>query len=342
MSALARAPLFETRLHAVSPFGPVLTGGVIAAALFAGYAALAACFGQPMLTPGPENVEVDTAAWAAFVQSLIFAAALTMPELGRRQWLRALPELEQTLDSDGQAAAGAIAAGPPRRAGWSSLAAFLAGAVVGFAFNGWVMTAADIDPAGYVRSVGLWFLLVSPLLFGLGARAALQLRNDERAIAELVASHLAVGVDRLEALEVYGRLATRNALSWLVMAAIILLFFVFSTPIAVSVGSLILSLAAGAYAFASTVAPVVRAATALRNAALVRVRTQIAAAGEAALKGEGAVALSELTAYEAWLQARPVWPISAPVTRRLALYGLIPVLAWFGAAAAELALDRIA
>ena len=51
--------------------------------------------------------------------------------------------------------------------------------------------------------------------------------------------------------------------------------------------------------------------------------------------------LSELIAYEGWLEKRPVWPISAPITRRLALYGFIPILAWFGAAAAELLLEGL-
>jgi hypothetical protein len=221
--------------------------------------------------------------------------------------------------------------------------AFAIGAVGGLAFNLWLMRSADMSLAQFSQSTGLWFLIVQPLLFGLGVRAAVQLNDDDRDIARLVRTHLAVDLAQLNALEIYGRLALRGALSWLVMAAIILLFFVFAAPVAVSIASLVLALIAGGYAFASTIGPVVQVASAARDAKLDEVRAQIAAAGEIVLSGAPPdQPLSELTAYESWLEKRPVWPISAPVSRRLALYGLIPVLAWFGAAAAELLLDRIA
>ena len=91
-----------------------------------------------------------------------------------------------------------------------------------------------------------------------------------------------------------------------------------------------------------TIGPVVRKCAAARDAALQSVREQITASGDALLKQRASdIPVSELIAYESWLEKLPVWPISAPVTRRLALYGFIPVLAWFGSAAAELVLNRV-
>ncbi len=341
--APSHAPLFEARLHRLSPLSPIATGVVIAALLYGAYALLALHFGQDFLDITEDGVRINPGSWAAFVISLIFAAAMTMPERARAEWEAALPKLDATLDQEGRALARAIAIGPSRERWRRAAIAFAIGAVGGLAFNLWLMRSADLSLAQFSQSTGLWFLIVQPVLFGLGVRAAVQLNDDDRDIARLVRAHLMVDLAQLNALEIYGRLALRGALSWLVMAAIILLFFVFAAPVAVSIASLVLALLAGGYAFASTIGPVVQMASAARDAKLAEVREKIAAAGELTLRGEAPSApLSELAAYETWLEKRPVWPISAPVSRRLALYGLIPVLAWFGAAAAELLLDRIA
>ena len=184
--------------------------------------------------------------------------------------------------------------------------------------------------------------MINPILFGLGARAAQMLIREERDLADLIDTHLQVDIATLERNFVFGRLALRGALLWLVMTAIILLFFVESAPVPVSLGAVSLALLAGGYVFASNIGPVVRKSVQVRDAALAEVRSRIGDAGAALTAGQVRdPSVSDLIAYEAWLEKRPVWPISAPVTRRLALYGLIPVLAWFGSAAAELALNRL-
>jgi hypothetical protein len=127
-------------------------------------------------------------------------------------------------------------------------------------------------PAEYFRSTGLWFAIIAPPLFGLGARSALLLRSDNKDMVALVTDHISVTPARFEALQVYGRLALRSALVWLIMAAIIGLFFVFSSPFAVSIGALALSLLASAYAFASTIRPVVQITSQKRREALDEVR----------------------------------------------------------------------
>ena len=338
------ATLLEVRLHRLSPFGPLLNGILIAAALYGAYILISIQTGQTLLETRGERVVVNPGAWAAFVLSLVFAAALSIPARSHAQWRASLNDLRQTLDEAGRAHAEAMAIGPPRRRVAAALIAFALGAAGGLLFVYWLLISSDLDAASFLQSTGAWFTITQPVLFGLAARAAVQLRHDDMEMAVLVREHLMVDLARLDRFEVYGRLALRSALSWLIMAAIILLFFVFSAPVAVSIGALMLSLLAGAYAFASTVGPVVQIVSRERDAKLAQVRAKIAAAGEDLADGHNppTTLLSELTAYEAWLEKRPVWPISAPVSRRLALYGFIPVLAWFGAAAADLLLGRLA
>lgn len=337
------APLLEVRLLGHSPLHPLVNGLIIVALLFGSYLFIAINHGRTLIEQTAGGVQVNEGVWAAFVLSLIFSSAITLSVLGHRSWQSLLPDIEATLDEEGRVLARGIATGPARSRLGRSLLAFIFGVALGTGFNAWVMVDEGLTVVQYANSSGLWFLVVMPLLFGLAARSMAQLGDDDKEIARLVLGHVQVDLARLERLQVYGQLALRGALSWLVIAAVILLFFVYSDSLFISVSTLGLSLLAAGYAFAVTVRPVVKVASGARDAALEAVRAQIADAGSKALAGEvSETALSDLTAYEAWLEKRPVWPISAPITRRLALYGLIPVLAWFGAAAAELVLEGLA
>ncbi len=337
------APLMEVRLHRLSPFSPLVTGVLLSAILFGAYLLLASAVGQPIVRDGSQGAEFDSASWAALVISMVFAAALTMPAVSHREWCKALPELKALLDTQGIGMAEAMAVGSPRSRGREALLAFAGGAVAGLAISLWQVDFASMTPAQYFGSVRPWFDLANPVLFGLGARAGQMLFREDRDLSDLINAHLEVQIASMERHFVFGRLALRGALAWLVMTGIILLFFVDSAPVPVSVAAVGLALVAGGYVFASNIGPVVRKSAAVRDAALVEVRQHIAEAGASFQAGKpGDVPLPDLVAYEAWLEKRPVWPISAPISRRLALYGLIPVLAWFGAAAAERILDSLA
>ncbi len=342
--APARARLIEVRLHALSPFSPLVNAALIFAALYALYILIAIQTGQSVIEIGPGgHAAFSSGAWIALVLSLVFSAAATMPALSERQWRASQEAVAQTLDEPGARLARTMSDGPVRSRATGAIIALLGGAAGGVGFNIWLMGVEQMSLEAYVSSTGLWFLLVSPPLFGLGARAAWLLHGDERDMAVLVTDHLAVSPARFDRLEVYGQLALRSALTWLVMAGIVMLFFVNLAPIIVSVGALVLTLLASIYAFASTITPVVRAAAAIRDRALSQTRAELETEARSALGATGTPGrLADLAAYEAWLDKRPVWPVSAPVTRRLAVYGLIPALAWFGAATAELVVNALA
>ncbi|MBL4544696.1 MAG: hypothetical protein JKP95_02270 [Oceanicaulis sp.] len=114
----------------------------------------------------------------------------------------------------------------------------------------------------------------------------------------------------------FGGWPCAGALAWLVMTAVILLFFVESTPALISATALGLALLAAVYAFASTIGPVVRKCSGVRDETLKEVRERIQARASAMMgeRSDEASPVSELIAYEAWLEKLPVWPISAPVT----------------------------
>ena len=336
-----RSPYLEVRLHRLSPLPPVLTGILISALLYALYLLYSVEVGQPIIEQTNGSVGFNNAAWAALVICLIFGVATTMPAITQRQWQASLPQLKAVLDQKGRLQVEAMATGPSRKHSWRSLLAFLAGAAGGVLVNLWLLNPPNLSWSEYWSTISPFFAIMNAVVFGLAARGGYMVRYEDREMRELVETHLQVDLAHLERNQIFGRLALRGALAWLVMTAVILLLFVDSTPAPISATALVLALIASGYAFASTIGPVVRKCSAVRDAALQSVREQITASGEAALKGApGGAPLSELIAYENWLEKLPVWPISAPVTRRLALYGFIPVLAWFGSAAAELVLNR--
>ncbi|WP_440958341.1 hypothetical protein ACFELO_13765 [Oceanicaulis sp. LC35] len=336
-----RSPYPEVWLHGLSPLPPVLNGLLISALIYAVYLVYSVEVGQAVIEQAGAGVRFNSAAWAALVICMITGVATTMPAITQRQWQASLPQLKAVLDEAGGRQVEAMAKGPTRQHAWRSLLVFLAGAVGGLLVNMWLLNPPEITWDQYWGTISPFFAIMNALVFGLAARGGYMVRYEDREMRQLVENHLQVDLAHLERNQIFGRLALRGALAWLVMTAVILLLFVDSTPAPISATALVLALIASGYAFASTIGPVVRKCALVRDAALQAVREQITASGDAVLKGapKGAP-VSELIAYETWLEKLPVWPISAPVTRRLALYGFIPVLAWFGSAAAELVLNR--
>lgn len=338
----ARSPYLEVWLHSRSPLPPVLNGILISALLYALYLFYSVEVGQSIIDQTGTGARFNSAAWAALVVCLIFGVATTMPAITQRQWQASLPQLKAVLDEEGGRKAEAMAKGHTRGQSWRSLLAFMLGAAAGFLVNVWLLNPPNVTWSVYWSTISPFFAVMNTIVFGLGARGGYMVRLEDREMRELIEGHLQVDLAHLERNQIFGRVALRGALAWLVMTAVIMLFFVDSTPVPISAGSLILALIASGYVFAATIGPVVRKCAAARDAALQSVREQITASGDALLKQRASdIPVSELIAYESWLEKLPVWPISAPVTRRLALYGFIPVLAWFGSAAAELVLNRV-
>jgi hypothetical protein len=332
----ARRALLETRLYAASPLPPLATTGLLAALLFAGYAGVCAVFDAPLL----DSNGLRPGAQIALIMSLLVATALDLPERARRIWAHEADALKATLGADGAGTVDGLAVGQPARITGSIWIWFAAGALGGLIFNALIIAGSGDPLAAYLASPTLWALIVAPVLFGLGGRAIRMMSEDDRAISRLVESHLIVDFADLDRLHVYGRVGLRSALIWMVMAALVLAFLAVQASAVASAISFALSVAAALWAMLSVTRPVAAKVEAEKSAALLQARREIMSASRDSSAETGRIA--DLVAYEAWLEKRPAWPVSAPVTRRLALYGLIPVLAWFGAAAAELVVEALA
>lgn len=330
-----RAALFETHLYAASPFPQAVTSILIAALVFGAFAGLSALHGDAVIGPG--GLEGD--ARVALILSLLLATALDLPERARRIWVHEADALKSTLAPAGASGVDGLGIGQPRAIAGSVWLWFAGGGALGIGFDVLVLAGSDAGLKAHLNSPALWAFIVAPLLFGLGGRAVRLMSEDDRTIAALVAEHLVVDFADLDRLHVYGRVGLRTALIWLMMAGLVLAFLAVEASVAASAAAFALSVAAAVWSMLTVTRPVASRVDSEKGRALLSVRRDLVDA--AAMRESSPGRLADLTAYEAWLEKRPVWPVSAPVTRRLALYGLIPVLAWFGAAGAELVVDSL-
>lgn len=266
--------------------------------------------------------------WIGFVLSMILTTALSLSENGVRLWRAVEEELVLTLNADGEHAARAFAAGVPTS--WRSryLSFFFAGALAGLGFNVF-MIVVNVGSFGlYVQSVGLWFLVFAPILYGLGVRAGVDVARESGELKRIVREYLVVDLYHLDRLHVLGRIGLRAALSWLLMAAVLLLFVVDPTQMVVGIIAVMIAIGGGLMVFTSAVRPAHEQIRAAKAAELERIHDRMAQLREPALAGdvEAASALAGLTDYEIWIEQRPEWPLSPTVAQRFALYILIPVL----------------
>lgn len=278
----------------------------------------------------------------ALLLSAIWTAALALGAGSARFNAKIAAELAMTLRGGREAVARLEArqAGTTRR----NVLAVIIGLAAGIGINIYPFGAiTSIDLGVYLLSPGLWFLIMSPLLFILLARAILSMADDGRGLQTLARDELIVDLDHPDRLHVYGRLALRSALSWLIFAAIGVAFLGTGAS---WIGALPMMSGAAILAAASfflSMRPVRDRVAEAKAEALEQLRRHLAETRHAALAGDrtAMAALAGLTSYEGRLERLREWPVSAPVTTRLLLYILIPVAAWIGAALAERLVEAV-
>ncbi|MBR9825122.1 MAG: hypothetical protein GYB36_04870 [Alphaproteobacteria bacterium] len=286
--------------------------------------------------------QVDGLVWIAFVLSMIFTTAPALNENGRRYWLKYSPRIAENVPESVKPYALAFGDGRlpiSKRHIYRIL--LLVGLIGSIVQNFIVMIMMEATPLFYLGTVGLWFLLISPLLYGFGLRAGYDVARESKELKALIRDHVEVDLFHLDRLEVFGTIGLRAALSWMVMAAVLLLFVV--DPEQIWAGLVGMPLAgAGAFTiFTSAVRPIHDKIRAAKAQELTRIHEEMAKQREKALSGdsEAAGALAGLTDYELWIQQRPEWPISPGVTLRFTLYILIPVVPIVGSYVFEIAAD---
>tara|TARA_R110002072_G_scaffold66640_5_gene164117 strand:+ start:215 stop:1276 length:1062 start_codon:yes stop_codon:yes gene_type:complete len=327
----------EGWVFAHSPLGFWATSLLLFAIPVACYMGLAWLTGFPLLEVAADGTRrADGALVFALLLSTIFTAALSLAGAPARHNLQLRSDLALTL-KDGMAAVDDFASahdGDARR----NILAIVVGLIVGLGINIYPIGAiVRTDIGDYVRSPGLWFLIMSPILFILLVRAILAMRQEGPAVRALSRDQLIVDLDHPDRLHVYGRLALRNALSWLIFAAIGMAFLAsgasWAGAIPIMGGAILLA----GFSFLNAMRAVHDRIRDEKAHALDQVRIHLSELRDEAFAGDrtAMTALAGLTAYEARLEKLREWPVSAPVTTRFALYILIPAAAWIGAALAE-------
>lgn len=325
----------ELAIYSRSPLG--YWGTTIALFVFSmgSYALIATLTQRPPLIEFNEDGSwhADNVVYIAFVLSAIFTAAPAISENGRRYWERFAVEMAATVPEAAKPLALQFGDGRlsvKKRPIYRWLLVFgLIGALIQ---NAIIMVFMGATPLFYLGTVGLWFLLTSPLLYGMGLRAGYDVSREGGELKRFIREHVEIDLFHLDRLDIYGRIGLRAALSWMIMAAVLLLFVVDPRQIWAGLVGLGFAGAGALTIFTSAVRPVHDKIRAAKEAELQRIHEAMAEQRERALSGdsEAAGALAGLTDYEIWIQQRPEWPISPTVTLRFSLYVLIPVVPIIG------------
>lgn len=337
---------YELALYRLSPLGYWGT----TACLF--LLAAGSCVLVATLTQRPPLIEINAdgtrgvpdVLWIAFVLTLIFTAAPALSQSGYRYWNKFAPKIAETVRPEGRDEALAFGDGKipaESRRTYQLMTVF--GILTGIGLNVVIMLVQGATVSQYLTSIGIWFLITSPMLYATGLRAGYDVAREGRALKHLVREHLEVDLYHLDRLSVYGSVGLRSALSWMVMAAILLLFMVDPSQLLSGLIGMAFATIGAIMVFTSAVRPVHDKTREAKAAELDRIHEAMAEQRERALAGdpEAAGALAGLTDYEQWIEKRPEWPLSPSVTTRLALYVLIPILPIIGSYVFELVADFV-
>lgn len=335
----------ELQLFRLSPLGYWPT--VLACFLLSfGSAVLIAALTQrpPLFDIAADGTRtLEDVIWISLVLSLILTTGLALSEGGRRLWVTIGPQFQAALNAEGQAA---FSLAPDRvdlkwRGRYRLFA--LIGFVIGCSLNGVIILSDDIPLPVYLTSIGLWFAIFSGPLYAMGLRAGLDVVREGSSIKRCIRDYVEVDLFHLDRLQVFGTIGLRGAISWLLMAGILLLFIADPAQAWIALIAVFLAMCGGFWIFTSAVRPIHDKIRAAKEKELADIHARMATLRDAALAGDTAAAgaLAGLTDYEIWIQQRPEWPLSPTVTLRFALYVLIPVVPIAGAYLFEKIADQI-
>jgi len=322
-------PSFESRLYRLSPLGFYGTTLAVFVFNFGCFVLIALNAGRAdLLAFSGNGTGFNETGWSGFVLSLVLTVAIALAENRHRMWIRHTDALLKALPVGAHSEAKALIAGTPKSWLLAYRIFFAVGIVFGLVFNVLIIQANDTNLPQYLQSIGLWFMIFAPPLYGLGFRAAVDVHRSSRETKALIKTFLQIDLFHLEKYHIFGRIGLLGALSWLIMAAVLLLFIVDPAQVWVALLSLVLSATGGITILVGAIRPVHDKIRAAKDAELVRVHNEMSKARALALDGNSASAsaLAGLTDYETWVEKRPEWPLSASVTTRMTLYFLIPLI----------------
>jgi len=339
-------PVWEQKLMAVSPLGPVLTGLAIAVIVFASFYAVTLVEGVSMFSDGPRSVAgLSADAWAAFVISLFAWAFISANELaGRRNFAdiyMLAPKLAGVTIDELMAA---LEPSPERqRGGW--IAAGIGLVIGAVLFIG--QRNAGTPERGYFEefsAVAWWAMLATMILTSLVIRWVVMARGDTTYVTDNLMQKAQLDLLSQSDAHVVGQIALRGAVVWLLHAAILCLLFVGQPLNAVLIVTFLTIVAIAFMVLFTPLRWVHRLIAQTKQRELAQVRDDIRNARQQVTQtgSNGAEAGSRLTgllAYEARIEGVSEWAIDVGTMFRFAGLLSLPVISWTGGAFAERIID---
>jgi hypothetical protein len=323
--------MFELRLYQWSPLGPVLTTLAIGAVLWGLFwlnVWLAEDLSAFVTRPIGQNL-----IWISFILTLILCAALGVANFDDHASKREAATLEKEF--------GLVV--PVRRKVTPGLRrATLVGLTAGLGFLAFLIwTNTGTDVLAFARTVGLWFMPITPLLWISLARGVHGSVASTREMTHLIKTELQIDLYRHHELAIFGRIAMRGAFIWLIFVGIILISLRGAQSAAFAQPTLLIAMAIASFNFISTMQPVRKKIRAAKDAELASIREQLAQARAAMEKGGDGASIPALIALEARVEHIREWPLDLPTAARLPLYLLIPVVPWAAGIYAERILEQL-
>ncbi|WP_394693305.1 hypothetical protein [Hyphobacterium sp.] len=265
----------------------------------------------------------------ALVFSALLALAICLQTTGHNLWQRELPSLKRAIRTGLHDRLAPFATGLPIEWEKPYRSASLVGFVLGIAMNGAIILQSEHPVRIMTDPIGIWFFVMGPLLLTLGARGLVDMSHQSRFLKDLIENGAVIDLTDLENLQVFGRMGLHEALSWSLIAVILIPVLVmgFSTGgigvVGTGIVAITLALGGAVRSFWLAIQPVQTRISLVKADKIRLLRAEI-------IKAPANV--GDLISLENWVSARPEWPISAPISRRLAVYVALPLLAWAGAA----------
>jgi hypothetical protein len=330
---------FEQDLYVRSPLGLIVTTLLVFALMFGSFLIVASIEQVPVIRLLSVGFVFSSAAWPAFVLSLLCCTALAMQRYARVAEARDAAAYAKIL-TGGMASALDITSVTAREARF--LRATLIGLGIGLIIS-LIIRISEIREGHAIPPLTMvWFAAVTIFLTVLFARGVEQTRAGSRAYAEVLNRELKIDLLRTDTLAVLGRSAARSAMIWFVISAVACLFFVGGDLNWLTILLIAACAAMGVGLFVGIMSRIHRQIMTAKQAELEHVRCQIDAM-RATMHADDHAAqrLHGMLAYEKRISDAPEWPFDQTTAVRVGASALILTVPWFGQAIAQYAVEHL-
>ncbi len=339
LAASDRHAYVEQRIFVYSPFGTLATALLIFAVLAGSFAVAWEISGRPFLIATDTRVYVGTLIRLALWFCLILSTVLGMQRYVRVKDREDIGRYAAVLRGSWESAA-RISQLTPNNV--SLVLANIAGLAIGLGASWFFFMSSRTESLLGYPALLAWFTVVATLLALSFARGVALTRAGGRNVRKTIEDELVIDLLRIDRLTVIGRSASRPALIWFAVSAVILVIFIGGGITPFTVTFLVVCAAMGIWVFVATMEHVHRRILSTKAAELEHLRGEIdALRARAADEADCSVRLQGLLAYEARIMAAPEWPFDQTTLVRVCASALILTVPWFGQAVAAYVVDHL-